>query len=186
MRRHEPIGRLTAEPILVYRCGTSGQRYHSIKAAYLAAARHSYKEAYPCECEIHADYDQPDYYCGCHDRLEDAGGFGANAEASKKKLIPRLARWLRWRDGRMAQIAELNPHLLQALEQLGGAEVLRQLAAAAEGAASFCDPGKAGGDAMSRRWERVAAHLRAAAAGAETGETAVTLAEAAEVLQDRL
>ena len=88
----EKIPPLTAEPIMVYRCGAQGQRYHSIKGAYLAAARRAFRAANPCDCETSFGFTQPPYYCGCSDREEEA----------EKKLIPRLARWLRWRDGLVA------------------------------------------------------------------------------------
>lgn len=74
----------------------------------------------------------------------------------------------------------MNANLLHALIEVGSAEVLRQLAAAAESAAAGCG----GGDALSRRWDRAAGSLRGAARAVAIADVSggVTLAEAAVVL----
>lgn len=103
MRRHAPIPSLTVELVPVYRCGTRGRRYLRKWVAYRSAAQQAWLRRH-CVCEgdtdtcagEKSDRYMPDEYgrCDCHDAPE------------RDETVKRLARWLRWRDGRRAAIAE--------------------------------------------------------------------------------
>lgn len=86
--RQRRIPSLTIEMAPVYRCGASGRRYLSPRGAYLKAAGTSVEVAYPCMYED----DGPPYNYDIYDKWE----------RHRNKLVTRLARWLRWRDGREA------------------------------------------------------------------------------------
>jgi hypothetical protein len=91
MRRHERIPPLTVELAPVYRWGTEGRRYLSSRYAYIRAAITAYWTAY-------GDGDEePPYYHPPDDKPGGCDHF--------KRVTGRLARWLRWRDGRRAAIA---------------------------------------------------------------------------------
>lgn len=103
-RRHAPIPSLTVEHVFIYRCGTRGKRYRRAWVAYRSAAQQAWLRRY-CMCDDDTDAvkaGKSDRYfyrdsehgpCGCHDAPE------------RDEVIQRLARWLRWRDGRLAAIA---------------------------------------------------------------------------------
>jgi hypothetical protein len=101
-RRHEPIPALTVEHVFIYRCGTRGRRYRRAWVAYRSAAQQAWLRRY-CMCDPDVDADEAgkndryfgtDEYgadsCGCHDAPE------------RTTVVNRLAKWLRWRDGRRA------------------------------------------------------------------------------------
>jgi hypothetical protein len=91
MRRHAPIPLLTIELAPVYRCGATGRRYLSRRGAYLKAAACAVAEAYE---EALADDEYPGHPMPASMAYDD--------EAKFKRVTTRLARWLRWRDGRLA------------------------------------------------------------------------------------
>ena len=72
----------------MYRCGQDGQRWRKSATAYRKAASRAWWETYPCECESETGYD-----CGQH---------SDEAIKDRHRITARLARWLRWRDGRRA------------------------------------------------------------------------------------
>jgi len=92
MPRHAPIPPLTIELAPVYRCGATGRRYLSERGAYLKAAANAVAEAYAEDLES-----------------EDWGQMPASMayddQRQYERVTQRLARWLRWRDGRRAAIA---------------------------------------------------------------------------------
>lgn len=100
MRRHGEVPPLTIELAPVYRCGSTGRRYLSPIGAYLKAASNAVAEAYDDElADIAADW----------------GGGGSapvamayDDEQKFERVTRRLARWLRWRDGRRAALAALG------------------------------------------------------------------------------
>lgn len=94
-RRHAPIPSLQVELVPVYRCGSVGRRHRSVAGAYRAAAWQAFSAAYPCECEAARPEDgDPGFSCENHAHNERVA-----------TLVSRLARWLRWRDGRRAAMA---------------------------------------------------------------------------------
>ena len=65
----------------------AGRRYFSKRSAYNAIARKAVSGKHPCACEDASDDGAyPGYVCGAHGEMVD-------------KVVKRLARWLRWRDG---------------------------------------------------------------------------------------
>ena len=93
-RRHAPIPALTVEMVPVYRCGSRGRRRLATVSAYNDAARDAIREAYADEV---ADQGS-DWGRGGPLPPSDAYDSQERYEA----IVARLARWLRWRDGRIA------------------------------------------------------------------------------------
>jgi hypothetical protein len=93
------------EHVFIYRCGTKGKRYRRAWVAYRSAAQQAWLRKY-CLCDDDIDADEAGkseryFYrdsehapCGCHDAPE------------RTTVVNRLARWLRWRDGRLAAMAK--------------------------------------------------------------------------------
>lgn len=105
--------RITVERTLdiTYRA-PGGKARRTERAAYLDAAWLAWRRRYPCECE-----GETGYVCGQHLREPplyppghpDAGDINYDGTpeldpymvAYRRKVIDRLARWLRWRDSRL-------------------------------------------------------------------------------------
>jgi hypothetical protein len=85
-QKQDPIPPLTMELVTVYRCGKAGRRYRSRRWAYLAVAYAAFRWAHPCTCEGDVGF-----FCDQH---------GEEWEAYEDKVVQRLARFLRYRDGR--------------------------------------------------------------------------------------
>jgi len=96
-----------AETRTVWRSAVGRRGRLSRRAAYLDAAWQAWRAKYPCECEAATSYT-----CSQHRREP----IDPNSESSelvldpemverRRRVIGRLARWLMWRDRRVAHLA---------------------------------------------------------------------------------
>jgi hypothetical protein len=93
-RRHAPIPQLTVELVPVYRCGSTGRRRLTQAGAYHDAAREAVREAHAeALADLGADWGPggPAPVTCAYDDSEQY-----------ERVVKRLARWLRWRDGVIA------------------------------------------------------------------------------------
>jgi hypothetical protein len=92
---------------MLYRCGTKGKRYLTKHGAYMAEAARIFYAAYPDGgkhvARLNAAADADVAWDPALPELEDEATWYA-AEQRDKRIVCRLARWLRWRDGRRLAI----------------------------------------------------------------------------------
>lgn len=80
--------------VTAYRSSSRRRKRFTKLAAYRDAAKLAWRQAYPCECEA-----ETGYTCGEH--RVPSGEDAINLRATyRRKVVDRLARWLRWRDSR--------------------------------------------------------------------------------------
>lgn len=94
------IPSMTVEHVQVFRCGMTGRRYRRRWVAYRSAAQKAWLRRYCC-CEGAEERyggEANDKYW--NNEYRHRGDCGAHDTPDRDKVIIRLARWLRWRDGR--------------------------------------------------------------------------------------
>lgn len=104
MRRHEPIPALTVELVPLFRCGR-GKQMKTARGAYMRAAWYAIHQAREAAGTNRNGY-QGDG-CGCI-WVGDGSIFHScrwHDEECLPVVAARLARWLRWRDSRLAAMA---------------------------------------------------------------------------------
>ncbi len=90
--------RVLAEQRTVYRSEVGRRGRMTKRAAYRDAAWQAWSAKYPCTCEPLVSA-----WCGMHGAPDDEPD--AEHAEHRRKVIDRLARWLRWRDSRLVAIA---------------------------------------------------------------------------------
>ena len=92
--------RITVERTLdiTYRA-PGGKARRTERAAYLDAAWLAWRRRYPCECDT-----ETGYVCGEHRVPSGEDAINLHT-AYRRKVVDRLARWLRWRDSRTRAMA---------------------------------------------------------------------------------
>lgn len=94
--------RITVERVcdITYRA-SGGRARRTERTAYLDAAWLAWRAKYPCECDGDVGF-----VCGEHrdDRRFEGEDISPRG-AYRRKVIDRLARWLRWRDSRLRAMA---------------------------------------------------------------------------------
>jgi hypothetical protein len=96
----------------IYRSAVGRRARFTRKAAYLDAAWQAWRAKYPCQCESETGYVCDNHYVDCRACVLEAAdvvpgihGVPHAHEHPSKKTVDRLARWLQWRDRRVAALA---------------------------------------------------------------------------------